>query len=251
MYCNGLRQNNDNNLIGRDGLAFIIHLDPEGVNVLGPNGAGLGYGDTTSGGTRGILNSIAIEFDSFPNTELNDPDGFHVSIHVNPGGHNNANESYHCSFNRSGPFDEQRYSIYMQEQPTLPLSTQHVRIVYTPTGGGYGTLRIVVGTWSAPAFNLSLANYVPLDPTEGSAYVGFSASHSPANGTLLGETFSIQNWVFTFTGTFNYSNSIVYGLDIAEAGAGLVFYLQAVDQYFNNMTTYPPPPPPPPPPFCP
>jgi len=54
---------------GADGLAFVVQ--PNGNNV-GNTGGGLGY--------AGIENSLAIEFDTWHNSDLDDVDGNHVGI---------------------------------------------------------------------------------------------------------------------------------------------------------------------------
>jgi hypothetical protein len=51
-------------------LAFVIQ--GEGLNALGRNGKGMGYG--------GINNSLSIEFDTYFNYEENDPYENHISI---------------------------------------------------------------------------------------------------------------------------------------------------------------------------
>jgi hypothetical protein len=56
---------------GADGLAFVIQPD---LDATGKSGGGLGY--------RGIPASVAIEFDSFYNSENKDPEKDHVGINV-------------------------------------------------------------------------------------------------------------------------------------------------------------------------
>lgn len=56
---------------GADGLTFTIQNDPAGASVVGSEGGGLGY--------VGILNSVAVEFDTYRNTEWDVNDN-HVSI---------------------------------------------------------------------------------------------------------------------------------------------------------------------------
>lgn len=48
--------NND----GADGITFILQNDPNGSSAIGSNGEGLG--------AKGITNAVAIEFDTYQNT---------------------------------------------------------------------------------------------------------------------------------------------------------------------------------------
>jgi hypothetical protein len=57
---------------GADGIAFVLQTVN---NSVGAVGAGLGY--------AGIQPSLAIEFDTFRNTNINDPDGNHMGISEN------------------------------------------------------------------------------------------------------------------------------------------------------------------------
>ena len=57
---------------GGDGLAFVLHGDPSRSYALGDTGEGLGYG--------GIVNSIAVEFDSWYNPYLGDMFKDHVTV---------------------------------------------------------------------------------------------------------------------------------------------------------------------------
>lgn len=62
---------------GADGLAFVVQR--AGATALGGSGEALGYG--ARGGTNGIGNSVAVEFDTFKNSW--DPDSNHVGIDTN------------------------------------------------------------------------------------------------------------------------------------------------------------------------
>lgn len=68
---------NDGTAAGADGLAFVIQR--AGATALGGSGEGMGYG--ARGGTPGIANSIAVEFDTFQNSW--DPNSNHLGIDAN------------------------------------------------------------------------------------------------------------------------------------------------------------------------
>ena len=65
--------NNDN---GADGIGFVLHNDPAGANAEGDFGEGLGI--------AGVENSIAIEFDTFQNSNLDDPTADHTAFILDP-----------------------------------------------------------------------------------------------------------------------------------------------------------------------
>eukprot|EP01106_Pelomyxa_sp_JSP_P006894 TRINITY_DN2122_c0_g1_i1.p1 TRINITY_DN2122_c0_g1~~TRINITY_DN2122_c0_g1_i1.p1 ORF type:complete len:250 (-),score=81.75 TRINITY_DN2122_c0_g1_i1:225-896(-) len=57
---------------GADGFAFVVQS--QGDNALGESGGGLGY--------QNIRNSIALEFDTYLNGDLEDPNANHISLHT-------------------------------------------------------------------------------------------------------------------------------------------------------------------------
>jgi len=64
-----------------DGIAFVIQNSPAGTGALGPDGCGIGFGDSSTGcapSTGGIPQSLAVEFDTFQNAD--DPNNNHVAI---------------------------------------------------------------------------------------------------------------------------------------------------------------------------
>jgi len=71
-----------------DGMALVIQNDPAGTGALGytGNGENLSYGNndvsTASGPGNAITNSLAIELDTFQNTNYSDPNGNHMAVSV-------------------------------------------------------------------------------------------------------------------------------------------------------------------------
>ena len=57
---------------GADGFSFIIQ--DAGANALGSTGGNIGY--------TGIPRSLAVEFDTWQNTEIDEPNGNHVAVHT-------------------------------------------------------------------------------------------------------------------------------------------------------------------------
>ena len=68
---------------GADGIAFVVQNSPQGKNALGMGGGGLGY--------RGIVNSFAVEFDTWRNPgEIN---GNHIGFDINGKGYREVPQS--------------------------------------------------------------------------------------------------------------------------------------------------------------
>ncbi len=78
-----------------DGFAFVIQSAPGGNATLGTTGLGgyIGY--------AGIPNSIAVEFDTYRNTDYGDPAGTHIGIQSNGAAANSSSHS--TSANKAGP----------------------------------------------------------------------------------------------------------------------------------------------------
>lgn len=78
---------------GADGMTFVIHDDPRGLDAFGVWGEGMGYGrwnpDNPSG--TSISPSIAVEFDTYQNFRQNDPPGDHIALLEN-------GSSYHTNY---------------------------------------------------------------------------------------------------------------------------------------------------------
>lgn len=80
---------NDGGPLGSDGLAFVMHSDPDGASAIGNAGGALGFGigDSDPLPVDPIAPSIAIEFDThqnaFPGRPGSDPDGNHVAFIAN------------------------------------------------------------------------------------------------------------------------------------------------------------------------
>eukprot|EP01113_Clastostelium_recurvatum_P004024 TRINITY_DN1178_c0_g1_i1.p1 TRINITY_DN1178_c0_g1~~TRINITY_DN1178_c0_g1_i1.p1 ORF type:complete len:1144 (+),score=354.68 TRINITY_DN1178_c0_g1_i1:38-3469(+) len=209
---------------GTQGMSFVIQNDPNKLYASGPLNMGLGYGSFPAA-SGGIAQSIAIEFDTFMNPELADPNNNHIGVHTNGLGQNNAHESFTIG------------------QPATSMrqfwdSTPHrITITYDPS---QGTIKGLLDGYSDYSLNvqsdelMDLVKLIGVNDTDGTAYIGFTA----AGGTTGGEQFFIYDWTYTFLGTINTANSIFFDITPATAGQTHSFFLQSVDQYQNNMTMY-------------
>jgi len=71
-----------------DGFTFVIQNSPAGAAAIfssgNGEGCGIGFGDAPDGNctllTGGITNSLAVEFDTYQNTDIADPNANHVAI---------------------------------------------------------------------------------------------------------------------------------------------------------------------------
>lgn len=71
---------------GADGIVFMLHNDPRGQLAHGDVGMGLGYASSPNtqdhmvGVSSSVSNSIAIEFDTYQNSNKNDPSEDHIAF---------------------------------------------------------------------------------------------------------------------------------------------------------------------------
>jgi len=110
---------------GADGIAFLV----QSTEIIGASGGGIGY--------AGLLNSVAVEIDTFKNS--NDLDSNHIGINVN--GDTESNEANSVFVNDQ--FDnEQLWTVWIDyadnrlevrasmsnSKPDLPLLSENVSI---------------------------------------------------------------------------------------------------------------------------
>jgi uncharacterized repeat protein (TIGR01451 family) len=139
---------------GADGLAFVIQNSS--LAALGGSGQDLGY--------AGIRNSLAIEFDTWWNPDLDDLNGNHVSVHTNGSGPNSANEHFSLPVPGGRPANV----------PDLKDgAVHHVAISYRQ-----GILSIFIDDRQMILIYINLAATLNLDA--GRAWVGFTAATGAA-----------------------------------------------------------------------
>jgi hypothetical protein len=80
---------------GADGFTFVIQNDPRGLTALGDDGTSLGYSGYTIPGGNAIVNSIAVEFDTWlSGPPANDTSANEVSIHTDGVNDNRYEEDF-------------------------------------------------------------------------------------------------------------------------------------------------------------
>jgi hypothetical protein len=147
---------------GADGLAFVIHNDPNGLTTAGTSGGCIGYG--------GIRYGIAIEFDTFTNAPSagcgkNDPANDHIGVMVGSG------TDYTLNGEHPSPFDGQTYAGSLFKNGQI----HTVRIIYTP--GSPGRIDVYFNDNFQPAVTKNISNVATvLNSSDGAAWVGFTSA---------------------------------------------------------------------------
>ncbi|QEG34768.1 L-type lectin-domain containing protein [Bythopirellula goksoeyrii] len=156
--------------VGGDGLAFVIQNSS--VTALGDYGSGIGYGGV--GDREAIPNSVAVEFDTWKNSDLNDPNGNHVSVHTRGLSPNSPHEDYSLGSTTFVP-DFLAGAIHTVELRYLP-----------------GVMDIFVDDLATPVFVVPLDLNQTLALSQGQAWIGFTAStwNGWANHDILNASFN-------------------------------------------------------------
>lgn len=223
-----------------DGLAFVIQNDPAKTGALGyvGNGQNIAYGNndvsTASGPGQAILNSLAIELDTYDNSNYADPNGNHIAVQscgpnnsstLSP---NSADHGYICANGVSA-------NLGLQSLPSgLSLSDGNIHTItvnYLPPGtcaSGCNNLTVYFDSTQILQTTVNLATQLNL--TSGSnAYVGFTA----ATGSLV-QNNDIVSWSYsqwplspitvtqpvqpTTPTNFNYTSSLSAVSDYSQSG---------------------------------
>ena len=154
---------------GADGFSFIIQ--DAGANALGENGGNIGYGGSRSG----IPRSLAVEFDTYPNTDIGDPNDNHVAVHTRWQQPNSSEVDARLGW----------------ADPGFNLEDGQVHTA-TITYNGSGQLDIVLDNVSVLTVTFDHNNYLSILDASGFAWVGFTAATGGA-----WEDIDILSWSFT------------------------------------------------------
>ena len=223
-----------------DGLALVIQNDPSGTGAIGytGNGQNLSYGNndvsTAHGPGAAILNSLAVELDTFQNSNYSDPNGNHIAVQscgpnnsstLTP---NSADHDYICPNGSVA-------SLALQGLPSgLSLSdglAHTITVNYLPPGSctsGCNNLSVYFDSTLILQTTVDLTQQLNL--TSGSnAYIGFTAAtgSSVENNDIVSWSFSqwplspitINEPVQPTTPTnFNYTSSLSAISDYSQSG---------------------------------
>ncbi len=160
---------------GADGFAFVIHT--WGTGAIGNSGGQMGYASDTDNDPLGIPYSLAVEFDTYKNAELHDPDGNHISVHAGQY-YNNADET---NGNVLASINSAALGINMKDG-----AVHNVRIEYDGT-----IMKIFVDDFTIPKLNFPVNFDNILYSGSELATIGFTAGSG-----VESENHEILNWSF-------------------------------------------------------
>jgi hypothetical protein len=224
-----------------DGMALVIQNDPAGTGAIGytGNGQNMAYGNndvsTASGPGNAITNSLAIELDTYQNTNFSDPNGNHIAVQscgpnnastLTP---NSADHDYVCP-------DGNLAKIALQSLPAgLSLSDGNAHTItvnYLPPGtctSGCNNLSVYMDSTLILQATLNITTQLNLT-SNGGAYIGFTAatgSHVENNDVLSWSFSSLPLAPITITQplqptqtNFNYTPTLSAVSDYSQSGLG-------------------------------
>jgi len=227
-----------------DGMAFVIQSDfGAGTSAIGSTGDGqnMSYGNgdviAASGPGQAILNSLAVELDTFQNPSYGDPDGNHIAVQscaptntgaANP---NSADHTYTCS-------NGQPANLALKSLPSgISLSdgqTHTLTVNYLPPGNctsGCNNFSVYLDSVLVLQITVDLQTQLGLD---GGAYFGFTSATgaSVENNDIVSWSFSqlplapitITQPLQTTTTTFNFTPTLSAAVDYSQSGLASSFF---------------------------
>jgi len=194
---------------GADGLAFLIAGTSQ-ARI----GTGLGY--------NGITNSIAVEFDTWLNSNLGDPNDHHISVHSRGPLANTSDESASLG-------------LYTPPNDFSDGLVHKVRIDYVP-----GTLRVFLDNLITPVLTVAVDLGTLLSLPTGNAWIALTAGSGSSfeNHDISAWSYTglPTNLVITLTAPADKS-AFVSGTSITAAGAVLNGIAPFKVTYFTNSGT--------------
>jgi hypothetical protein len=224
-----------------DGIALVIQNDPAGTGALGYTGDGqnMSYGNndvsTASGPGNAITNSLAVELDTFQNTNYSDPNGNHIAVQScgpnNPSTltPNSADHDYTCP-------DGNLAAIALEELPIgLSLSDGNphtITVNYLPPGtctSGCNNFSVYMDSTLILQATVNLSTQLSLT-ANGSVYIGLTAATggSVENNNILSWSFSslplapitINQPLQPTQTNFNYTPTLSATANYSQSGLG-------------------------------
>lgn len=221
-----------------DGLAFVIQGDPAGTAAIGytGNGHNISYGNEDVSGAHGanaaITNSLAVELDTYRNTEFGDPDANHIAVQsCNPNTPsalvpNSADHNYLCA---SG----QPAELALQSLSGVSLSdgqTHTITVNYLPPGNcqkGCSNFSVYLDSVLVLQTTVDLAQQLALNGN-GAAYIGFTSATGAAveNNDIVSWSYSqlplapitITQPLQPTSTDFNFTPTLSASIDYSQSG---------------------------------
>jgi uncharacterized repeat protein (TIGR01451 family) len=193
-----------------DGIAFMIQNSNSGTSALGPNGCGIGFGDAPDGSctpaTGGIPSSLAVEFDTYQNSDIGDVSNSHVAIQSCGAAANSVDASCRLQIPSAAgvPATPADVNLLTLQSPiNLADGNIHTATINYVSQALPSQTSCIVNTVPGPCLDVIIDGNdlfpagVPFDmttigPTSGNAYVGFTAATGGGDDNQ-----DILSWVFT------------------------------------------------------
>jgi len=172
-----------------DGFAFVVQNDPRGVHAAGYPGGDMGYGAVGGFPSDAISPSAIVEFDTYPDASLNDPNSVPYAAYMEDG-----NPAQHYAYGG--------YSYNGNPQSSTG-ATEYFWIDY---GGANGLWSVYENaTDSKPATPLfTYTDLITNRVGASTAYIGFTGT----NGSAVAQQV-INNFTFTY-GAYDIESSNFY-----------------------------------------
>lgn len=181
---------------GGDGFAFVVQNF--GEQSLGQGGGGLGYG--------GIPNAVAVEFDTWFDSNLRDPYENHLAVLTRGRSQLRSEHSTHLGVCLDIPdlADGERHDVRVEYDPvfraeaathrSFQAAPHLVDLVYPAAVGfqhGLGVLKVWIDDMSQPVLTVPMNLAAFLDLEGGTAWVGFTASTGESH-----QNHEVLSWLF-------------------------------------------------------
>jgi hypothetical protein len=192
-----------------DGFALVVQNHRP--NSFGAGAGGIGYGTTPDYDDLGVRRSVAVEFDTYLDESLGDPNSNHISVHhtTNDRVHNSAHED--AAINPPGA---------VIDVPAIAGFTHKYNIQYIEK-----QLSVYMDDSATPVYQTTIDIPQILALNTSGAFIGLTAA---CMSTC--EDVDVLNWHFNYVATFDASKSYATNVrNSTVAGRTTTFTVQGVD----------------------
>lgn len=192
-----------------DGFALVVQNHR--ANAFGAGAGGIGYGATPDYEDLGVRRSVAIEFDTYMDENLGDPNSNHISVHhTTPERiHNNAHEE--TALTPPGA---------VTNIPGIAGFTHKYNVQYIEK-----QLSVYIDDSASPAYQTTIDIPSIISLNSSGAFIGLTAA---CMSTC--ENVEVLNWSFNYVATLDATKSFVSNvMSSAVAGRTSSFTVQGVD----------------------